>query len=80
VAALPEHAHLFAEHGCYDHMKSVPGNPIVNKECGKPVGRAKGDNESVMPKSFYPIELTDAMDKAWANLVKKNIKKPEQTA
>jgi hypothetical protein len=79
VAALPEHAHLFAEHGCYDHITSKIGK-IVNKECGKPLARSTGDNESVMPKSFYPITLTDAMDTAWENLVKMNIKKPEQMA
>ena len=64
MAALPEHAHLFAEHGCYG------GEENVHKEC-------TGDNESRMPKSFYSIELTDAMDKAWEDLVRKNIKVPQ---
>jgi hypothetical protein len=76
VAALPEHAHLFAEHGCYDHINSLPGQPIKHRECGKPIGRNTGESESRMPKSFYPIDLTDTMDKAWENMVKKNIKVP----
>jgi hypothetical protein len=79
VAALPEHAHLFAEHGCYDHITKVEGKQVMNRECGKPFDGEKMDKESVLPKSFHPINMTDAMDKAWEELVKKNIKKPEKT-
>ena len=68
VAALPEHAHLFAEHGCY-HNRS--GDVIVHRECG--TGKA-GKGESVLPKSWYALEMTDEMDKAWEDLVRKNIK------
>lgn len=78
MAALPEHAHLFAEHGCYDHITKVEGKRVVNKECGKSLGTDTGEMESVMPKSFYPINMTDAMDKAWEELIKKNIKKPKE--
>ena len=74
VSALPEHAHLMADHGCFDPYTKVEGNAIANWECGT------GENESVLPKSFYPINMTDAMDKAWEDLVKKNIKLPEKTA
>lgn len=67
VAALPEHAHLFAEHGCY-HNRT--GDQIGHRECG--TGRG-GKGESPLPKSFYPLTLTEDMDKAWEDLVKKNI-------
>lgn len=69
VAALPEHVHLFAEHGCY-HNRS--GDNIGHRECG--TGGRAGKGESVLPKSFYPLTLTDDMDKAWEDLIKKNIK------
>lgn len=69
VAALPEHAHLFAEHGCY-HNRSA--DDIGHRECG--TGGRAAAGESVLPKSFYPIALTDDMDKEWEDLVKKNIK------
>jgi len=69
VAALPEHAHLFAEHGCY-HNRT--GDSIGHRECG--TGGKAGLGESVLPASFYPIKLTDEMDTAWEDLVKKNIK------
>ena len=68
VAALPEHAHLFAEHGCY-HNRT--GDFIVHRECGE--GRP-GRGESKLPVSWYPVTLTDDMDKAWEDLVKNNIK------
>ena len=71
VSALPEHAHLMADHGCVDPYTEVKGREIVNWECGT------DENESPLPKSFYPINMTDAMDKAWEDLVKKNIKLPE---
>ena len=66
VAAMPEHAHLFAEHGCY-HNRTDTGH----RECG--TGGRAGKGETALPKSFYPLNLTNDMDKAWEELVKKNI-------
>lgn len=60
VAVLPAHEHLFAEHGCYDGRTQI--------ECKEELGHTP------LPKSFYPLELTDEMDEAWVNLVKSNIK------
>jgi hypothetical protein len=74
VSALPEHTHLLADHGCFDPYTKVEGKAVVNWECGT------GQNESLLPKSFYPINMTESMDKAWEDLVKKNIKLPEKTA
>jgi len=58
VASLPEHAHLMAEHGCYTSKKGI--------ECGK----AGNNIDSVLPDSFKPLNITDDMDKEWADVVK----------
>ena len=42
VAALPEHAHLFAEHGCY-HNRT--GDNIGHRECGTGGKASKGETE-----------------------------------
>jgi len=57
VASLPEHQHLFAEHGCYDGVKG--------KICGKEV---KGEH-TPLPDNFLPLNLTEDMDKAWFKLI-----------
>lgn len=59
VASLPQHAHLFAEHGCYANGKS-------DLECGQ------GVHESLtsLPKDFKPLQLTEEMDKKWLDLIK----------
>lgn len=65
VASLPEHAHLFPEHGCYnDRTRS-------NRVCG---ARKGGELETPLPKEYWPLELTPEMDSEWENLVKKHIK------
>ena len=66
VAALPEHAHLFGEFGCFD------GNP--KRECGK----APESLETPLDPSFYPLNLTDAQDNAWYDTVKANIQPPPE--
>ena len=67
VASLPEHTHLFSEHGCF---KARVGKEMVHKECGTLRG---GENESKLPKSFYPLELTTEQDEAWLKQVKDSI-------
>mmetsp|Transcript_1520 Transcript_1520/g.4401 ORF Transcript_1520/g.4401 Transcript_1520/m.4401 type:complete len:403 (-) Transcript_1520:107-1315(-) len=68
VASLPEHQHLFAEHGCYvDRTKE---GKIVNRVCGE--GR-HGGMESVLPQEHMPLELTEEQDKAWVDILKANI-------
>eukprot|EP00585_Thalassiosira_rotula_P025857 CAMPEP_0196230986 /NCGR_PEP_ID=MMETSP0913-20130531/1984_1 /TAXON_ID=49265 /ORGANISM="Thalassiosira rotula, Strain GSO102" /LENGTH=397 /DNA_ID=CAMNT_0041511113 /DNA_START=45 /DNA_END=1238 /DNA_ORIENTATION=- len=63
VASLPEHAHLFAEHGCY--ARGQKGN-----ECGK-AGTGKGSQElTPLPESFKPLNLTQEMDNKWFDLIK----------
>lgn len=70
VAALPEHAHLFAKFGCF--QKSGPGGiaDIVNKECGK--GK-NGHLDTPLAPSFYPLNLTSAQDQAWEEIIKANV-------
>lgn len=60
VASLPEHAHLFPEIGCTNGK----GN---NRPCKKEYG------ESELPDSFQPLNLTQAMEDAWMDLIKANV-------
>lgn len=62
VASLPEHAHLFAEHGCFAGIKG--------KECGK-AGTGKGSEQlTPLPESFKPLKLSKEMDDRWFDLIK----------
>jgi len=63
VAALPQHAHLLAEPGCYHSRKD---KKILNRACD-------GSKESKPPPEFDPLVLTPQQDKDWTDLVKKNI-------
>ena len=67
VAALPQHAHLFPELGCYDGAKD---GAIVHRECGS--GK-NGDMETPLAKEFYPLKLTAAMDEEWERTVKSKL-------
>lgn len=58
VASLPEHQHLFAEHGCFV-------NQMKGHECG--VGK---DNGTPLPQSFKPLPQTKEMDDQWMALIK----------
>jgi hypothetical protein len=69
VASLPEHAHLFPEHGCFGGRDSE--GKMIHRECG---AVQRGDAvESPLEPSMYPIELTAEMDEAWLALIKKNV-------
>jgi Methyltransferase domain len=70
VASLPEHAHLFPEHGCYGGRNSTH---VINRVCGTGNDEQK-DVETPLPKELWPIELKPEMDDAWYELVRKNIK------
>jgi len=83
VAALPEHAHLFGEFGCfYDYKKGW----IYNRECGV-VGEkykknkrhiAQVSRETRLDPDFYPVKLDPSMDEAWYEIVKANIQQQQQ--
>jgi len=64
VASLPEHAHLFAEHGCY----GGPGEKS-RLECG--MKGPKGISElTPLPEVFKPLKMTNDMDNQWMDLIK----------
>ena len=63
VAALPQHAHLLAEPGCYHSRKN---KKIINRACDE-------NKESKPPPEFDPLVLTPQQDNDWTDLVKKNI-------
>jgi hypothetical protein len=67
VAALPQHAHLFPEFGCYGGRGD---GKIHHRECG--TGR-DGKLETPLDKSLYPLELTPEMDQEWEDLIRKNL-------
>ena len=67
VAALPQHAHLFYEHGCF-----------LDRGKGRLCGTGKdGHLELTLPKSYLPLELTPEQDQAWFDLIKEHIGTPE---
>jgi len=66
VASLPEHAHLFAEHGCFGG-KDGNKKPI-HVDCAD--AAAKGEILTPLPESFKPLKITDEMDQAWLDLIK----------
>jgi len=63
VAALPEHAHLFGEFGCY--INKVKGN----RACGTD----RSGVETPLLPSYYPYNLTQSQDEVWYDIVKANI-------
>eukprot|EP00547_Thalassionema_nitzschioides_P016257 CAMPEP_0194247206 /NCGR_PEP_ID=MMETSP0158-20130606/16222_1 /TAXON_ID=33649 /ORGANISM="Thalassionema nitzschioides, Strain L26-B" /LENGTH=356 /DNA_ID=CAMNT_0038983265 /DNA_START=15 /DNA_END=1081 /DNA_ORIENTATION=+ len=63
VAAMPEHAHLFAELGC----GYIIGGAFERRPCSAERG------ESPLPESMYPLNLTQAMDDEWSELVRANV-------
>mmetsp|Transcript_12207 Transcript_12207/g.25755 ORF Transcript_12207/g.25755 Transcript_12207/m.25755 type:complete len:405 (-) Transcript_12207:113-1327(-) len=66
VASLPQHAHLFSEHGCFGGRDNN-GNKI-HIDCHDAI---KKDNKlSTLPEEFKPLKLTAEMDKKWFDLVK----------
>jgi SAM-dependent methyltransferase len=63
VAALPQHAQLFFEQGCF-------ATKTERRKCGV-------KEESALPDDYYPLKLTQEQDDAWVNLVRKNTKPSE---
>ena len=71
VASLPEHQHLFAEGGCF---VSRGAGELITRECDG----VKNKVESVLPKKYLTLDITDEMDREWEELVKRNIPPPEK--
>lgn len=68
VASLPQHAHLFFEHGCFQGRNMDP------RVCGVGGGSQAGV-ESVLPPEFLPLKLNASQDDAWMKLVQSHIQK-----
>ena len=68
VTALPEHAHLFYEAGCFDSRKD---GVLTLRDCG--IG-PKGDGETPLPPEYKPLELTKEQDDQWFDWVKARVK------
>jgi Methyltransferase domain len=65
VASLPKHAHLFPSHGCFYGYGANFSEP-VNRPCGEGKG---AELESVLPKEFLPLNITQEMDEEWDKLI-----------
>ncbi|KAL3789256.1 hypothetical protein ACHAW5_001666 [Stephanodiscus triporus] len=65
VASLPEHTHLFAEHGCF-FRGAVNDNTHVDCSDMKLAGQAL----TPLPASFKSLILNDDMDKEWLDMIK----------
>ena len=66
VAALPEHAHLFPEFGCYGGKN--PNGTRINRKCNETY------LETPVDKSMYPLKLTPEMHREWLEHVDMNVK------
>jgi hypothetical protein len=68
VGALPEHAHLFAEPGCFSSR--IKGN-LTRKDCG--TGK-NADKETPLPPQYLPLPVLDANHEKWEERIKSLIK------
>ena len=69
VAALPQHAHLFPEHGCF-----AGKHPTTKERQQRPCGTGKeGKLETALPPEFWPLQPTTEQDQAWTDLIKQHI-------
>jgi hypothetical protein len=69
VAALPQHAHLLAEPGCF--LKREDGIR-VNRECGEG-GQKSAEMESVLPPEYRALPLTQEQDDKWFEHIKARV-------
>lgn len=78
VAALPQHQHLFPEHGCFREFKGSlvkeGKSPIINRPCAMP-GVEGAELESVLPESFEPLPVRPEMHQRWHDLIKRSLEK-----
>ena len=72
VGALPQHAHLFAEPGCF--KEAVTKNQTVTKtnfRCGDNIGRPE---ETPLPPEFEPLPVSEENQLKWEEHIRKKIK------
>ena len=73
VAALPQHAHLLSEPGCF--LRSANG-VRTNRECGtgNETFLIGVELETVLPESFRALKLNSAQDTEWFEHIKPKVK------
>jgi hypothetical protein len=64
VAALPQHAHLFPQDGCF---RSYEKGVIRNKPCDP------AKMETTLPASYAPLEFNATKHDEWADMVRKSL-------
>ena len=67
VAALPQHAHLLYEPGCYQGRKD--GN-LIQRDCGT---GPKKNQETPLPDQYKPLNLTQQQDDEWFEWIKARV-------
>mmetsp|Transcript_25625 Transcript_25625/g.59520 ORF Transcript_25625/g.59520 Transcript_25625/m.59520 type:complete len:255 (+) Transcript_25625:3-767(+) len=72
VAALPEHAHLLYEPGCYQNREE---GKLIQRDCG--TGK-HAEKETPLPDSYKPLQITPEQDKEWHEWVKARLQLPEK--
>eukprot|EP00563_Minutocellus_polymorphus_P004704 CAMPEP_0181035664 /NCGR_PEP_ID=MMETSP1070-20121207/8442_1 /TAXON_ID=265543 /ORGANISM="Minutocellus polymorphus, Strain NH13" /LENGTH=371 /DNA_ID=CAMNT_0023113235 /DNA_START=151 /DNA_END=1266 /DNA_ORIENTATION=+ len=69
VAALPEHAHLFPEIGCFESREE--NGLIIHRKCDPANGESEPD------PNMYPLELSDQMDEDWLEWLRPRVAPPK---
>lgn len=72
VAALPAHAHLFPENGCFQGRGE--GGRIHNRECGTGKDAAL---ETKLDPAMSPLTLDPSMDTAWTTHIQRHLAKSQ---
>jgi len=76
VAALPQHAHLLAEPGCFFKRE---GGQRHNRECGDPkINANAAAMETKLPDEYTALKLTPEQDTKWFEHVKTRVKQRER--
>jgi hypothetical protein len=73
VAALPQHQHLFPDHGCF--LKYNAPDIEFRSEtrpCGMP-GRKGAELETPLPEWMLPLPVTPEMHQRWHDFIKERV-------
>jgi len=71
VASLPDHAHLFAESGCYMGREN---GAIARMPCGQKKDGSVDEVSTAMDPEFLPLVPTKEQDEEWEKLVRASLK------
>ena len=66
VASLPQHAHVFAEHGCFGGGDSQGSK--IHVDCSD-TKNARGENLTPLSEEFKPLKIDESMHNAWLKLL-----------